>query len=74
PLPSALATACIIDDLGRVPYPEGIKSPRVELNINAEDGKFRYDRDFLLQFMSICKEKPDSLPALDAIGLEPSDQ
>ncbi|KAK0226366.1 hypothetical protein IW262DRAFT_1361563 [Armillaria fumosa] len=73
PLPSALATARIIDDLGRVPYPEGIKSPRVELNINAKDGKFRYDRDFLLQFMSICKEKPDSLPALDAIGLEPSD-
>ncbi len=24
--------------------------------------------------MSICKEKPESLPALDAIGIEPSDQ
>ena len=34
----------------------------------------RYDRDFLLQFMSICKEKPDMLPPLDAIGLEPIDQ
>lgn len=33
-----------------------------------------YDRDFLLQFMSVCKEKPDSLPSLEAIGLEPSDQ
>lgn len=33
----------------------------------------RYDRDFLLQFMSVCKEKPDMLPPLDAIGLEPSD-
>jgi Eukaryotic translation initiation factor 4G1 len=32
----------------------------------------RYDRDFLLQFMSICKEKPDMLPPLDSIGLEPS--
>ncbi len=41
PPPSALATARIIDDLGRVPYPEGIKSPKVELNINAKDGKFR---------------------------------
>ncbi|KAK0486265.1 hypothetical protein IW261DRAFT_1359113, partial [Armillaria novae-zelandiae] len=40
PVPSALATARIIDDLGRVPYPEGIKSPRIELNINAKDGKF----------------------------------
>ena len=34
----------------------------------------RYDRDFLLQFMAVCKEKPDNLPPLDAIGLEPSDQ
>jgi len=34
---------------------------------------YRYDRDFLLQFMSICKEKPASLPPLDAIGLEPLD-
>lgn len=34
----------------------------------------RYDRDFLLQFMAICRDKPDSLPALDAIGLEPADQ
>ena len=35
---------------------------------------YRYDRDFLLQFMAICKDKPDSLPALDALGLEPSEQ
>ncbi|EMD33161.1 hypothetical protein CERSUDRAFT_118223 [Gelatoporia subvermispora B] len=74
PLPSALATARIIEDLGSVQYPEGIKSPRVELNVNAKQGKFRYDRDFLLQFMAICREKPDSLPPLDAIGLEPADQ
>ncbi|KXN87473.1 Eukaryotic translation initiation factor 4 gamma [Leucoagaricus sp. SymC.cos] len=74
PLPSALATARIIDDLSRVQYPEGISSPNPELNANAKDGKFRYDRDFLLQFMAICKEKPDSLPPLDAIGLEPIDQ
>ncbi|OCH90607.1 hypothetical protein OBBRIDRAFT_776738 [Obba rivulosa] len=73
PLPSALATARIIEDLGSVQYPEGIRSPKVELNVNAKQGKFRYDRDFLLQFMAICKEKPDSLPPLDAIGLEPVD-
>ncbi|KAF8178669.1 hypothetical protein K438DRAFT_1681017 [Mycena galopus ATCC 62051] len=73
-LPSALATARIIDDLSRVSYPENIQSPKVELNINAKDGKFRYDRDFLLQFMSICKEKPDMLPPLDAIGIGPVDQ
>ncbi|KZT72244.1 eukaryotic initiation factor 4f subunit eIF4g, eIF4e-binding domain-containing protein [Daedalea quercina L-15889] len=74
PLPSALATARIIEDLGSVSYPEGIKSPKVELNVNAKHGKFRYDRDFLMQFMKICKDKPDNLPPLDAIGLEPSEQ
>ncbi|KAI0767077.1 hypothetical protein C8Q74DRAFT_1354942 [Fomes fomentarius] len=74
PLPSALATARIIEDIGSIQYPEGIKSPKPELNTNAKQGKFRYDRDFLLQFMAVCKEKPDSLPPLDAIGLEPVDQ
>ncbi|KAI0795099.1 hypothetical protein C8Q75DRAFT_748900 [Abortiporus biennis] len=74
PLPSALASARIIEDINTIQYPSGIMSPKPELNANAKDGKFRYDRDFLLQFMSICKEKPDSLPPLDAIGLEPADQ
>ncbi|KAK0454509.1 hypothetical protein EV421DRAFT_1941742, partial [Armillaria borealis] len=69
--PSAFATARIIDDFSRVPYPEGIKSPRVELNINAKDGKFIYDQGFLLQFMPVCKEKPESLAAPDAIVPNP---
>ena len=30
-----------------------------------------YDRDFLLQFMNICNEKPDNLPPLGDLGLEP---
>ena len=34
----------------------------------------RYDREFLLQFELFCKEKPESFPPLDAIGLEPVDQ
>ncbi|KZV69987.1 hypothetical protein PENSPDRAFT_685877 [Peniophora sp. CONT] len=74
PLPSALATARIIDDISSIAYPEGILSPKIELNVNASKGKFKYDRDFLLQFMAVCKDKPDNLPPLDAIGLEPSDQ
>ena len=92
-LPSALAIAHAIEDISEITYPEGIKRPKAELNLNARQGKFRsvlffnaflsrlihkcfysYDRDFLLQFTAICKEKPDSLPPLDAIGLEPSDQ
>ena len=32
-----------------------------------------YDRDFLLQFMNICKEKPDNLPPLSDLGLEPGE-
>lgn len=70
-LPSALATARAIDNLDRIQYPNGILSPKPELNAGASNGKFRYDREFLLQFMDICTEKPDSLPTLDAIGLEP---
>lgn len=48
PPPSALAAARVIDDLGRVPYPEGIQSPKIELNVNAKNGKFRYDNVFRL--------------------------
>ncbi|VDB91202.1 unnamed protein product [Peniophora sp. CBMAI 1063] len=61
-------------DDNSIAYPEGIQSPKLELNVNASKGKFKYDRDFLLQFMAVCKDKPDNLPPLDAIGLEPSDQ
>ncbi|KAF9560955.1 hypothetical protein CPC08DRAFT_455778 [Agrocybe pediades] len=71
---TALATARVIADINTVQYPEGVQSPRPELNEGAKDGKFRYDRDFLLQFMSICKEKPAMLPPLEAIGLESADQ
>ena len=41
PLPSALATARHIEDINRITYPQGIKSPRVELNVNTQKGKFR---------------------------------
>ncbi|KAG8709321.1 hypothetical protein FRC09_000734 [Ceratobasidium sp. 395] len=71
---NALATARIIEDLDVVPYPEAIKIPNPDLNINARPGKVRYDRDFLLQFMNVCKQRPDSLPPLDVIGLEPGEQ
>ncbi|OJT05714.1 hypothetical protein TRAPUB_3457 [Trametes pubescens] len=42
PLPSALATARIIEDIGSIEYPEGILSPKPELNMNAKQGKFRF--------------------------------
>ncbi|KAL5512630.1 hypothetical protein ACEPAG_3283 [Sanghuangporus baumii] len=70
PTLSALATARHIQDVYHVPYPEGIMSPKPELNMSAKDGRFRYDRDFLLQFMSVCKQKPDEFPDLVAMGLK----
>ena len=38
---SALMTARNIDRLDEIEYPQGIKSPKTELNQNAKDGKFR---------------------------------
>ncbi|KAG8726825.1 hypothetical protein FRC11_014402, partial [Ceratobasidium sp. 423] len=35
-------------------------------------GLFRYDRNFLLQFKSVCTKRPDALPPLDSIGIDPS--
>ncbi|KAG8735084.1 hypothetical protein FRC10_011011 [Ceratobasidium sp. 414] len=71
---AARPSARAIEDLNVISYPEAIKVPNPDLNIAAMPGKFRYDREFLLQFMNVCKERPDSLPRLDAIGLEPGEQ
>ena len=43
PLPSALANARHIEDINCITYPQGIKSPKLELNVNTQKGKFRYD-------------------------------
>ncbi|CAG8570984.1 22012_t:CDS:10 [Dentiscutata erythropus] len=60
-----LSSARLIDDLNSVPYPPHIKSPNP-----SAPGKYKYDRSFLMQFMNVCKEKPENLPALDAIGMD----
>ncbi|GMK55230.1 hypothetical protein CspeluHIS016_0202860 [Cutaneotrichosporon spelunceum] len=67
---SALSKAKAIDDLAAIMYPTTIKPQSAELNANGEPGKFRYDRDFLMQFQKICKDKPHSLPPLEEIGIE----
>jgi translation initiation factor 4G len=66
----ALLTARPIDSLDNVVYPSGTHSPKTGLNAHATAGKFRYDREFLLQFMGVCQGKPDSLPPLDQLGME----
>ena len=58
PLPSALATARHIEDINCITYPQGIKSPRVELNVNTQKGKFRY----VLESMSL-RSGLDTLPS-----------
>lgn len=68
--PSALSSAKPIENLGSIEYPASVKPQSAELNAKSEPGKFRYDRDFLMQFMEVCKDKPDSLPNLEEIGLE----
>ncbi|KAG6902772.1 hypothetical protein C0995_011920 [Termitomyces sp. Mi166 len=67
-LPSALSMAKSITNFNDVSYPEGIQSP--DPNLNRE--LLRYDRPFLLQFMEVCKEKPEGLPDLVTMGLEPN--
>ncbi|KAK4690002.1 GPI-anchor transamidase subunit U, partial [Tremellales sp. Uapishka_1] len=68
--PSALGSARPIEDISSIVYPGQFKSPSLKLNVDAAPGKFRYDREFLLQFMDVCRDKPDTLPNLEAIGLE----
>lgn len=41
PTPGPLATARIIVDINTVQYPEGVSSPRPDLNEHAKEGKFR---------------------------------
>ncbi|KAH7329845.1 eukaryotic translation initiation factor 4G1, eIF4E-binding domain-containing protein [Rhizoctonia solani] len=69
--PSTLASARMIEDLNAVSYPKSIKPPNPNFTFAVTPGKFRYEREFLLQFRNVCREKPDSLPDLDAIGLVP---
>ncbi|KAF8270200.1 hypothetical protein EI94DRAFT_815633 [Lactarius quietus] len=67
-----LARALAEADAKRYSLPEDDEiEDEDELNVNTENGKFQYDRDFLLQFMNICKEKPEILPILDSIGNRP---
>ncbi|KAE8383489.1 hypothetical protein BDV26DRAFT_251831 [Aspergillus bertholletiae] len=63
PQPSAamksLHSARLIEDLSQISYPESIVSPNPALNASAPaDRKFHYNKEFLLQFQSVFKEKP----------------
>jgi translation initiation factor 4G len=61
PLPSALATARHIEDINCISYPQGIKSPRVELNVNTQKGKFRYVLVYVFVICSQCTSIVDMI-------------
>ncbi|KAL4910342.1 hypothetical protein BDW74DRAFT_50999 [Aspergillus multicolor] len=55
----SLNSARFVDDLSKITYPESIASPNPALNESAPaDRKFHYNKEFLLQFQSVFKEKP----------------
>ncbi|CAD6912941.1 unnamed protein product [Tilletia controversa] len=65
----SLGSARRLHNLERVDYGKML-SPKPELNEDAAPGKYRYDRDFLLQFMDVVKDKPPALPSLSALGMD----
>lgn len=55
----ALHTARFVVDLSKISYPSSVASPNPALNANAPaDRKFHYNKEFLLQFQAVFKEKP----------------
>ncbi|KAG0015116.1 hypothetical protein BGZ82_001533 [Podila clonocystis] len=67
--PAPSGASARIENFGAVSYPSHIQSPAPD-----GQGKFRYDRDFLMQFMTVCTDKPDSLPSLEVLGGEDNRQ
>lgn len=67
--PSALTTAKRIEDLSRIEYPSGVFGPNTS-HANVQNGTFCYDRNFLLQFMPVCKDKPDGIRLFHEIDSE----
>ena len=56
PLPSALSTARQIEDINCITYPHCIKSPKLELNVNAQKGKFWYDLEIPEQSVALMAD------------------
>ncbi|KAI9764703.1 MAG: hypothetical protein M1840_008095 [Geoglossum simile] len=55
---TSLQFARPIDHLNDVKYPQDILSPNPALNAAAPMGKFKYEKDFLMQFQNVFVEKP----------------
>ncbi|KAJ9120295.1 hypothetical protein QFC22_003195 [Naganishia vaughanmartiniae] len=66
----SLITAKSIKDLRAITYPSNIIGPNPAMNEHAPPGKFFYDRDFLLQFNTICKGEVLAEIALVLLGID----
>ncbi|KAL6704328.1 hypothetical protein ACN47E_008284 [Coniothyrium glycines] len=58
-----------------VKYPEGIQSPNPALNLGNKSKGRQYDKDFLLQFQEVFKEKPSvdwDMKLKETVGDEPA--
>jgi translation initiation factor 4G len=55
---TALRSARPVDNLRHLQYPEGIQSPNPALNPLANATKFKYDKEFLMQFQGVFTDKP----------------
>ncbi|KAN0077414.1 Eukaryotic translation initiation factor 4G1 domain containing protein [Elaphomyces granulatus] len=65
----SLHDALFIEDFSKISYPPSILSPSLALNANAlSDRKFKYNKEFLLQFQKVYMEKPlvDDWDAINA--------
>ncbi|KAL9115133.1 MAG: hypothetical protein Q9227_000927 [Pyrenula ochraceoflavens] len=59
PAMKSLQSARALQDLSQIAYPNSVASPNPALNQNApKDRGFKYNKEFLLQFQNIFKEKP----------------
>ncbi|KAL3470182.1 hypothetical protein BJX99DRAFT_56801 [Aspergillus californicus] len=57
----SLHSARFVEDLSKIDYPSAIASPNPALNSSApSDRKFHYNKEFLLQFQAVFKEKPST--------------
>ena len=55
---ASLRSARPISQINKIQYPANISSPNPALNQTAPMGKFRYEKDFLLEFSKVFTEKP----------------
>jgi translation initiation factor 4G len=58
-----------------VKYPEGVQSPNPALNLGSRSKGRQYDKDFLLQFQDVFKEKPSvdwDLKLKETVGDDPA--